>query len=296
MRRMLFLLAGAALLGVILACNLTSPRPGTPPPDLVATQVALAFTQTAVAAEPTAVPTAQPPTAVPTAAPPSPTAPPVPPSPTATARPVSPPYDGPCTPALTAPTGTTPHPNAPRSFIGYRYDRRLGELFPEYHHRPYFGFLLSSSDLGTRAPGFALSAYERGDLGILALFLEREVCRQADGSVYWEIADALSLPLPAKVGDFLFITARHSMFPPNMSSATALNLGLGWYATLDCPPPLHTQPVAVVHINPAALPPAIRNGTRIAVTLVSGWTINPSTQRFEPFNAAAFSCLLEFHG
>ena len=298
MRRTLFVLLGFALLGIILACSLTSPSAPAPDGDLVATQVALALTQTAIAA-PAA--TSAPPTAVPstplpaTTQPATPTSTASPPTATATSRAVSPPYDGPCTPALTA-SAVTPQPNVPTSFIGYRYSGKLGDLFPEYYQRPYFGFLLSAADLGLDAPGFAISGYERPDLGIITLFFERMVCRQADGRPYWEVVDALAFPRPATAGDFGLITANHITFAPGTFAHTTLNLGLGWSATLECSPPLYTQPVASLYLDPATLPTTIANGTRVPVTMRAGWAVNAATQRLEALDPAMFSCVLVFHG
>ncbi len=282
MRRTLLFLPGMVLLGVILACGLASPQPQAPAPDLIATQVASVLTQTALAAPqnpmPTATRTVPPPTPLP---------------PSVTPRVVTPPYDGPCTPALTAPSTVVPDPNDPASFVGYRFGGSLNNAFPAYAQVPAFGVLLGRPTLGADVDGFAFSGYERHEAGILALFLKREVCRKADGDVYWEITDALAIPFPAVQGDFVMVAIHHFIMAPETINAS--NLSMGWYATLECSPPLSAQPVAVLRIALDTLPPAVSPGTRVPVTVNAAWMANPFTQRFEPLDPATLSCMLEFH-
>ena len=282
-RKMLWL--APLLLALTLACQLPGTvTPSTSGGDAIATRVAAIFTQTALATTP-----------LPTTSPlPIPTLPPTP-----TARPVTPPYEGACTPALTGTVPVpSPNPDDAATFVGYRYYAgRLDEIFPAFRQGPRFGTLLNAASLGpgTWGDGFALDGFRRDDLGVWQLFFQRMVCRRADGKVYWEITDALALPLLTSPHEVLLVSPDFTFVSPDAFAGSTSTLGLGWYATLECTPALSTRPVARVRFDAATLPPTIGRGTRLPVDVLALWRLDPVLQRFQPLDPAAYTCELLFH-
>lgn len=304
MKRHLVLGILPALLGLVaLACQMGASS-GPTRSDLIATQVAVALTQTAMAATITAV--APPPTAT-TFSPTGPPPPTLPPSPTplmptATLEAVTPPYEGPCTTALLQPsTGPTPNPDQINTFVGYRFTGGLEEHFPILNSVPRFGAILNSTELGPGSwgYGFAMSGYLRKDLNARHLFLERMVCRTADGRPHWEITDVLALPYEGSGVDTIYVASHDIWFPPGVAErihTTAEFTGDGW-ATLTCPLSLDAQPIALLRIDPASIPPTITKDTTVSVTATRLWVIDPTIQKFRPIPMppGGVSCSLVFH-
>ncbi len=307
------------LLGVLLVLGVSACQGAAPPSpvenDLVATQVAIALTQTALAVWPTARPTPVPQALTPTSAAPTPWPPasptfapptPAPPTPPPTLPPpaVTPPSDGPCTDALLAPSpGPAPDPNDIATFVGYRFPGGLEQHFSVLAAGPRMSTLLNSTQLGpgTWGDGFALSVYLRSDLGSRQIFLERMVCRPATGQPYWEVTDVLELPAETVSDETIFLAALSIWFPPALAEGIhteAEFAGEGW-ATLHCAglPEPTPQPIALLTIAPEDLPPTIGADTTLPALAAALWVIDPALQQFRRLVVphGGLPCTLAFH-
>ncbi len=286
-RRMGLLMAFAAFL---MACVLGQTDTAPPDANLVATQVALAFTQTAVAnlANPTASPqlpsTAIPPTAMPPTPIPLTSAPP-----TATPPPMPTPYDGACTPAMLAASGTAPTPPNWASYRGYRHAGL------PINNQPYVGFLLSAVP-SNPAYGFGVTAYDSLSAGQVVFFLDRMVCYNGN-QPYWEVADVITLPQPGVNQAIVLTPTLYDKAPHFWDPATADNpmALMGAILSLECTPPLTPYVLARIQVSPANLPATYNSHTRVPVQVLQAWSIDFTAQRFKPLNMKqVVSCEVAF--
>ena len=279
-RRMGLLVALAILL---MACVVGQSGTASPDANLVATQVALTFTQTAVAGlvSPAASPQVQPTAVPPTAMPPTPI-PPTAVSPTATLPAMPPPYDGACTASMLAAPSTTPTPGNWPSYRGYRH------LGLPVNNLPYEGFLLSTTP-GDSGKGFAITVYRTLAPGQLVFFLDRMVCYNGN-QPYWEVADVIALPQPGTnqaivVTPALYASSNHFWDPATADNPMAL---MGAVLSLECVAPLEPYVLARIQVAPANLPATYDGNTRVPVQVLQAWAINFTTQRFEPLDMKRF--------
>ncbi len=271
----------AVLAGLLVGCLPLPATPAVPDPaqDLLATQVALALTQTALA--PTLAPADTPaaPPAEPTPGPPTP----APPTPVPTLPPA--PYDGPCTPDLTT-SPVTPTPGDWASYRGHRFQGWVLDI----DYGPRNGILITP-DWGDRE-GFSVEVYEDADPAHLVFFLARQVCR-ADDRPYWEITDVLTVPRPARnqavlMGPRVYHYERGFWEPARAEDTRAF---MGAELDLICSTPLPRALVALVQTDPAALPPIYDLDTRVPVTVLQAWRMDlTTTQRFVPVEPVPTGC------
>ncbi len=267
------------LAGWLAACTWPSgpPTPASGAQNLVATHVALALTQTALA--PTVIqppqtwspPTLSSPTSTPTQAP-TPTWPPTP-------------NPGPCA-AGWRPSSPAPTPGDWDAYRGYV----TTDWILDIDHGPRGGFLLGP-EYGGRS-GFSIEVYEAVEPDHLVFFLQRQVCRDGDRPA-WEVTDVLVVPYPTAqqavvLGPGLYDYQRRFWAPGRPEDPRAQ---MGAVLGLTCVTPLPRPLLALIQAQGGPMPSTYNLDTRVSARVVQAWHLDlERTQRFVPVDLGSVAC------